>query len=441
MNKRLYIETYGCQMNVVDSEVVVSVLQKKGYDITENMEEADVILVNTCSVRDNAEQRIRGRLQVFRQVKKKKNSTLIGVIGCMAERLKEQLLEEEKIVDLVVGPDGYRELPNLIDIAEGGQKAINVLLSTEETYADISPVRYDTNEISAFVSIMRGCNNMCSYCVVPYTRGRERSRNPQTILSEIKELENAKYKEVTILGQNVDSYNWKENDSKVSFANLLELIAKSFPNMRIRYATSHPKDMNENVLLIMKKYDNICKSIHLPAQSGSSNMLKKMNRKYSREEYLERIKLIKTILPDCSISTDIIAGFCGETEQDHLDTLSLMKEVGYDFAYMFKYSERPNTAAAEKLDDDIPEDVKIKRLNEIIKLQGELSHQSNKNDIGKIFEVLVEGFSKKSDEKLFGRTSQNKVVVFPKENFEKGQLVKVEIIGCTSATLFGKAII
>ncbi|HBF89153.1 MAG TPA: tRNA (N6-isopentenyl adenosine(37)-C2)-methylthiotransferase MiaB [Bacteroidales bacterium] len=437
--KKLYIETYGCQMNVVDSEVVVSILNEKGFVVTNKTEEADVILINTCSIRENAEQRIRGRLSNFRQYKKKNADLIVGVIGCMAERLKEQLLEEEKLVDLVVGPDAYRDLPQLIEVAESGQKAINVLLSKEETYADISPVRYDGNGISAFVSIMRGCNNMCSYCVVPYTRGRERSRNPHTIVDEIRKLQENGFKEVTLLGQNVDSYDWTDGE-KFSFANLLEMVAVSFPEMRIRFATSHPKDMNADVLNIIAKYENVCKNIHLPFQSGSSRILKLMNRKYTREDYISKIDMIREIIPDCGISTDVIAGFCSETLEEHLETMSLMEYGKYDFAYMFKYSERPNTFAANKLKDDVSDDEKTRRLTEIITLQNKLSLESNKNDIGKTVEVLIEGVSKRSEKKLFGRNSQNKVVVFLCSSKKKGDIAMVKITDCTSATLMGELI-
>jgi tRNA-2-methylthio-N6-dimethylallyladenosine synthase len=437
--QKLYIETYGCQMNVADSEVVASVLKEKGYTITEDINEAAVILVNTCSIRENAEQRVWGRLDVFKQVKKKKPELTIGVIGCMAERLKEKLIEEEKTVDIVVGPDAYRELPNLLESAGSGQKGINVILSKEETYADINPVRLDKNKISAFVSIMRGCNNMCSYCIVPYVRGGERSRDPKSIVREVEDLYNKGYKEVTLLGQNVDSYFWDaENEEKqIRFAQLLEMTAKISPKLRIRFSTSHPKDMSDEVLYAMAMYNNICNHIHLPAQSGSTKVLEAMKRGYTREWYMDRINAIKRILPDCSISTDIMTGFPGETEEDHQDTLSLMEWVNYDFAYMFKYSERPKTYAARHLKDDISEGTKTRRLTEIINLQNKLSEKSKKIDLGKIFEVLVEGVSKKSTEELFGRTSQNKVVVFPKKDFKVGDYVFVEITDCTSATLLG----
>jgi len=438
---KLYIETYGCQMNIADSEVVASILKESGYEITEDIQLADVILVNTCSIRENAEQRVWGRLDVFRQIKKKKPQLTIGVIGCMAERLKEKLIEEEKTIDIVVGPDAYRDLPGLLENAGLGHKAVNVLLSREETYADISPIRLDKNRISAFVSIMRGCNNMCSYCIVPYVRGAERSRDPKSILKEVSELFEKGYKEVTLIGQNVDSYNWKdENNEKFSFGQLLEMVAQVSPTLRVRFSTSHPKDMSDEVLHKMAKHANICRHIHLPAQSGSTRVLELMKRGYTREWYLDRIKAIRTILPDCAVSTDIMTGFSGETEEDHLDTLRLMKEVNYDFAYMFKYSERPNTYAARHLKDDIQESIKSRRLTEIIDLQNELSSKSKKEDLGKVFEVLVEGYSKKSKDRLFGRTSQNKVVVFPRKNYNIGDYVQVEIIDSTSATLIGESV-
>ncbi|MDX9854021.1 MAG: tRNA (N6-isopentenyl adenosine(37)-C2)-methylthiotransferase MiaB [Tenuifilaceae bacterium] len=439
--QKVFIETYGCQMNVNDSEVVASILKANGYEITEELEQADVVLVNTCSIRENAETRVFGRLDNFKQYKKKKPSLLVGVLGCMAERLKESLLEDQRAVDLVVGPDAYRELPVLLRAAEDGQKGINVLLSREETYADISPVRLDKNGVSAFVSIMRGCNNMCTYCVVPYTRGAERSRDPQTIVREVEELLAEGYREVTLLGQNVDSFRWKQPDGHVvNFAELLELVAKVSPSLRVRFSTSHPKDLSNEVLYTMAMYENICNHIHLPVQSGSTRVLELMNRGYSREYYLERINAIREILPDCSISTDIIAGFCTETELDHDQTLSMMSEVKYDFAYMFKYSVRPNTKAARKFEDDVPEEVKTRRLTEIIELQGKLAEESKIKDVGRCFEVLIEGGSKKSSNEFFGRTSQNKVVVFPRENYKIGDYVFVEVISCTPATLIGRIV-
>jgi len=436
-SKKLYIETYGCQMNVADSELVVSVLQKHDFSVTDDIHQADVILVNTCSIRENAETRVFGRLELFKSIKKKKRNLLIGVIGCMAERLKKKLLEDDKMVDLVVGPDAYRDLPKLVAEAESGQKAINVLLSREETYADLSPVRYAGNGISAFVSIMRGCDNMCSYCVVPFTRGRERSREPKSILREVQELVDAGFKEVTLLGQNVDKYNW--NEGETNFAQLLEMVAQNAPQLRIRFSTSYPQDMNNEVLYVMAKYSNICKYIHLPVQSGNTRILDKMKRGYTREWYMDRIKAIREIVPECGISTDIIAGFCSETQEEHQDTLSLMEWVGYDFAYMFKYSERPNTFAARTFPDDVSEEDKTRRLQEIIDLQNKLSLQSNLKDVGKTFEVLVEGVSKKSNDRLFGRNSQNKVVVFDRKDHNIGDLVQVKIIKCSSATLLGEA--
>lgn len=439
--QKVYIETYGCQMNVNDSEVVASILTANGFAITSNINDADVILINTCSIRENAETRVFGRLDIFSKLKKTKPSILVGVIGCMAERLKDQLIEDRKVVDIVVGPDAYRELPVLIRAAEGGQKGINVLLSREETYADISPVRLDKNGVSAFVSIMRGCNNMCTYCVVPYTRGVERSRNPETIVREVKELVEAGYHEVTLLGQNVNSFKWEEKKGlikqTISFADLLEMVALVDTKLRVRFSTSHPKDLSDDVLHTIAMYENICNHIHLPVQSGSSRILKLMNRKYTREDYLNRIAAIRAIIPDCSISTDLIAGFCTETEIDHDQTTSLMQEVSYDFAYMFKYSERPNTKAANKFEDDVPEEVKSRRLSEIIDIQGKLSEISKRKEIGKSYEVLIEGESKKSKEQFYGRTTHNKVVVFPRENYKIGDFVFVKIADCTPATLIG----
>lgn len=438
-NRKLYIETYGCQMNVSDSEVVVSIIQENGIGSTSDIEHADIILINTCSIRENAEQRVWGRLDVFRQIKKKRPEVLVGVIGCMAERLKEKLLEKEKLVDIVIGPDAYRELPALIEEAGTGQKAINVLLSREETYADISPVRTDKNRVSAFVTIMRGCNNFCSYCVVPYTRGEERSRNPESILMEIGELAEKGYREVTLLGQNVNSYCWgnQQVTEKLNFAGLLEKASVNYPGMRFRFSTSHPRDISDELLHAIARHSNICRHIHLPAQSGSSRILKLMNRGYSRERYLERVDAIRMIIPGCAISTDIIAGFCSESETDHKKTLSLMEEAEYDFAFMFKYSERPDTEAAKKLKDDVPGELKTRRLNEIIELQGSLSAKSKKADLGKTFEVLVEGTSKKSESDLYGRTTQNKVVVFPAGDHKPGDYVNVTVTRFTPATLIG----
>ena len=438
---KLFIETYGCQMNVNDSEVVVAILLQNGFELTENIKDAEVILVNTCSVRDNAEKRVRGRIDVFRLLKKQNPKLRIGIIGCMAERLKEKLLEEEKSIDLIAGPDAYRDLPSLLLTAGTGQKAINTFLSHEETYADISPVRLDENKVSAFISIMRGCDNLCAYCVVPFTRGSERSRNPNTILREARELVDLGYREVTLLGQNVNSYLWKnETGKELNFAGLIELVAKVSPLLRIRFATSHPKDLSNELLHAIANNKNICKSIHLPAQSGSTRILELMNRKYTRENYLDRIRAIKTIIPEAAISTDFIAGFCSETEEDHKETLSLMQLAEFDFAYMFKYSERPDTYAALNLKDNVPEKNKTKRLSEIINLQNKLSEKSKKKDIGKVFEVLVEGLSKKSKNEMFGRTTQNKVVVFPRENFKPGDYVNVLVTDCTSATLIGKSV-
>lgn len=430
---RFHIETYGCQMNTNDSEVVVSLMQQEGFTYTPDIHDADIILVNTCAIRDNAEQRIWGRLSEFRGMKKKKPWLLVGIIGCMAGRLKEQLTEGDTGVDIVVGPDNYRDLPKLVRQSATGAKAVNVLLSREETYAEINPVRLDKNGVSAFVSIMRGCNNMCAYCVVPYTRGVERSRDAETILAEVRQLFEQGYREVTLLGQNVNSYHYQE----INFAELLRRAAAVSPLLRVRFATSHPKDLSDEVIEVIAEHDNICKSIHLPAQSGSSRMLKLMNRKYTREWYLDRIAAIKRAMPGCSISTDLIAGFCTETEEDHQQTLSLMREVGYEFAYMFKYSERPGTQSARHYEDDIPEEQKTRRLTEIINLQNELSLQSNRNDIGKQFEVLIEGTSKRSAEEVYGRTSQNKVVILPKKNYRPGDYVRVRISDCTSATLIG----
>lgn len=435
--KKFYIETYGCQMNVADSEIVVSLLTEHGMEHCRDISQADLILVNTCSIRENAEQRIWGRLDIFRKEKRKRPGTMVGVIGCMAERLKEKLLETDKMVDIVVGPDAYRELPSLVTGAIGGHKAVNVLLSREETYADIAPVRLDENGVSAFVSIMRGCNNMCSYCVVPYVRGGERSRDPHSIIRETADLFSQGYREVTLLGQNVDSYLWSNGEERVDFSTLLSLTAGINPKLRVRFSTNHPKDMSDKVLETMAEHPNICRHIHLPLQSGSSRILKLMNRKYDREWYMGRIRAIREILPGCAISTDIISGFCSETEEDHRETLSLMEWAGFDFAYMFAYSERPGTGAARKLKDDVPDEIKKRRLNEVIALQNRISASVKKQDVGMVFEVLVEGRSKKSEDHLYGRTSQNKVVVFPAEDHRPGDLVNVRIERSTSATLIG----
>lgn len=433
--RKLYMETYGCQMNFSDSQIVGSIMTDHQFEITENIADADLIFVNTCSIREHAEQRIRARLKEFGRYKKIKPELKIGILGCMAERLKEQLLEQEHTVDIIVGPDAYRDLPRLLNIAETGQKAVNVILSMDETYADINPIH--TKGISSFISIMRGCENFCSYCVVPFTRGKERSRDPKTIVEEATRLFEDGIREVTLLGQNVNSYQSEEG---TGFAQLLEKVAMINPELRVRFATSHPKDISDELIETIARYKNICNSIHLPVQSGSNRMLKMMNRKYTREWYLDRIDAIKRIIPDCAISTDIIAGFSSETEEDHQQTLALMREVGYDYAFMFKYSERPNTLAARKYKDDIDEETKARRLQEIIDLQQELSYKSNLKDIGKTFEVLVENVSKKSKEEMSGRNSQNKVIVFPSYSSKPGEYVKIKVTSCTSATLRGEVI-
>ena len=434
--RKLFIETYGCQMNVGDSEIVVSIMQQHGYIYTDRAEEADVVLINTCSIRDNAEQRIWGRLSEMRRLRKQRPSLVVGVIGCMAERLKEQLIEGGHGVDVVAGPDAYRDLPKLVREAEAGGKGVNVMLSQEETYAEIAPVRLDRNGVGAFIAIMRGCNNYCSYCVVPYTRGVERSRDAATIVREARELFDNGYREVTLLGQNVNSYRTGD----VDFPALLRMVAEISPLLRVRFATSHPKDISDRLLETMASMPNICRAIHLPAQSGSSEMLRRMNRKYTREWYLDRVAAIRRYMPDCAITTDLIAGFSGETEQEHLETLSLMREVGYDFAYMFKYSERPGTFAQRNMADDVPDEVKTRRLSEIIELQNSLSEQSNRRDVGKEFEILVECTSKRSEQQLAGRTSQNKMVVFDRGTHRAGDYVRVRITGCSSATLFGEEV-
>jgi tRNA-2-methylthio-N6-dimethylallyladenosine synthase len=442
-NKKFYIESYGCQMNFSDSEIIASILEEQGFGATRNLEEADLIFLNTCSIREKAEQTVRKRLSEFRQAKKSNPSLLIGMLGCMAERLKTKLLEEEKLVDIVVGPDAYRSLPVLISQADEGQKAVNVLLSREETYADIAPVRLNSNGITAFVSIMRGCNNMCSFCVVPFTRGRERSRDAYSIVAECNDLVSRGYKEVTLLGQNVDSYYWRnpETGEDVTFAKLLEMVAGISPNLRVRFSTSHPKDITDDVLHTMSAHENICRYIHLPVQSGSTRILQLMNRTYTREWYLAKVKRIREIMPDCGISSDIIAGFCTETEDDHRDTLNVMEQSAYDFSYMFMYSERPGTLAAKRYADDIPTDIKKRRLEEIVSMQNRLSLESNKKDLGNIYKVLIEGNSKKSDQHWMGRNSQNKVVVFPKEgNLNPGDYVFVKIHDCTQGTLLGTLI-
>ena len=439
MNKRIYIETYGCQMNVVDSEVIFSIMRKEGYERTANMDEADIILANTCSVRDNAEQRIWGRLEVFRKQKESRPGVIVGIVGCMAERLKDQLTKTGK-VDLVAGPDTYRTIPDMVKEITPGNPAINVLLSREETYADIVPVRTDKNGVSAFISIMRGCNNVCSYCVVPYTRGAERSRDPETILAEARDVFSKGYKEVTLLGQNVDSYLWKDGEKVVDFADLLAAVAKIDPSLRVRFATNHPKDISDKLIETMAAHRNICDHIHLPVQSGSDRMLEKMRRRYTREWYMDRVRKIREILPGCGITTDVIAGFCSETEEDHQATLSLFREAAFDYAYMFCYSERPGTIAARNYPDDVPQEVKTRRLNEIIELQNQLSLESNRRDVGKVFEVLVEGPSKRNPEELCGRTGSDKMCVFPGLGHKAGDYVRVKVGDCTSATLLGTII-
>jgi tRNA-2-methylthio-N6-dimethylallyladenosine synthase len=452
--RKLYIESYGCQMNFSDSEIVTSIMKKEGFDTTSQFEKADVIFINTCSIRAKAEQTIRKRLIHFNGLKKRRPGLMVGILGCMAERLKSKLLDEEKIVDLVVGPDAYRELPGLVKKVDGGQKAVNTFLSREETYADISPIRLNSNGVTAFISIMRGCDNMCSFCVVPFTRGRERSRDSYSIVKEAKSLFDEGYREVTLLGQNVDSYKWPEEENNsmrtnkkkqvanpVNFAQLLEMVAQVHPDLRVRFSTSHPKDLTDEVLLTMAAYDNICNYIHLPAQSGNSRILDIMNRTYTREWYLERIESIRKILgSSCGISSDWITGFCSETEDEHKDTLSLMETVKFDFSYMFAYSERPGTPASKKLKDDVSLEVKKHRLQEIIDLQNKHSLERNQNDINKIHKILIEGFSKRSDAHLQGRNSANKVVIIPAGNYKKGQYVHVLVTDCTSATLLGEVV-
>jgi tRNA-2-methylthio-N6-dimethylallyladenosine synthase len=452
-SRKLYIESYGCQMNFSDSEIVASILAKEGFDTTSDISRADVVFLNTCSIREKAEQTIRHRLTHIHGFKKHNPDLLVGILGCMAERLKSKLLEEEKIVDLVAGPDAYRDLPQLILKVDEGEKAINTFLSREETYADISPVRLNSNGITAFISIMRGCDNMCSFCVVPFTRGRERSRDPHSVVAEARDLFEKGYREVTLLGQNVDSYKWSEVENNkariekagvnevIHFAQLLEMVAQVSPDLRIRFSTSHPKDITDEVLHVMAKYENICKNIHLPVQSGSSRILELMNRGYSREWYLSKVKRIREILGnDCGLSSDMITGFCGETEEEHRETLSLMDLVQFDFAYMFFYSERPGTLAEKKFKDDISADVKNRRLSEVIAKQRAHSHERNKLDIGKVYKVLIEGTSKRSDAQLQGRNTANKVIIFPRENYAKGQYVDVLVEDCTGGTLFGKVV-
>jgi len=441
--KHFYIESYGCQMNFSDSEIVASILADVGFNATRNIEEADLILINTCSIREKAEETVRKRLRIFDKMKRQRPGTMVGVLGCMAERLKKKFLEEEKLVDMVVGPDAYRDLPNLVAGAEDGEKGVNVFLSREETYADISPMRLDSNGVTAFISIMRGCDNMCSFCVVPYTRGRERSRDAFSIVAEATELFERGYREVTLLGQNVDSYKWEnpETSKVVNFAELLEMSALVHPDLRIRFSTSHPKDITDEVLYTMAKYENICKYIHLPVQSGNSNVLERMNRTYDREWYMERVQSIYNIMPDCAISSDIITGFCSETEEEHQETLSMMAFANYSMSYMFAYSERPGTPAAKKFKDDVPEEVKKRRLDEVIRLQNQLSYKHNVADIGKTFKVLIEGDSKRSDQEFKGRNSQNKMSVFPKkETLRPGDYVTVRVTDATSATLRGEIV-
>jgi len=442
--KKFYIESYGCAMNFSDSEIVASILAKEGYSSTRNMQDSDLILINTCSIREKAEYNVRQRLREFDKVKKVKPGTLVGVMGCMAERLKSKLLEQEKLVDIVIGPDAYRDLPTLISSAEHGDKGVNVILSREETYADISPLRLGSNGVTAFISIMRGCDNMCSFCVVPFTRGRERSRDAYSIVAEATELVTRGFKEVTLLGQNVDSYKWTSPDDAehVNFAQLLERVALVSPNLRVRFSTSHPKDITDEVIYTMKKFENICNYIHLPVQSGNSRILEKMNRTYDREWYKERVESIYRILPDCAISADIITGFCSETEEEHQDTLSMIEWAKYTMSYMFAYSERPGTLAAKKYEDDIPLEVKKRRLAEVIQVQAKMSKESNQKDLNKIFKVLIEGDSKKSDKQFKGRNSQNKVIVFTKKDgLQKGDYCFVKVTGLTSATLLGEIVI
>jgi tRNA-2-methylthio-N6-dimethylallyladenosine synthase len=438
--KQLFIETYGCQMNFSDSEIVAAILKPYGYEITDDIRAADVIFVNTCSIRDHAEQRVKKRLQNIASLKKGKPGVLIGLLGCMADRTKNVLMEEESWLDIIAGPDAYRELPKLLEVARQGDQGIHTQLSLEETYADITPVRLQSNGVSAFISIMRGCENFCTYCVVPETRGKERSRDPETIIREARELVDQGFREITLLGQNVNSYHWQTEENVTGFAALMDRVASVDPLLRVRFATSHPKDLSDALLDVMAAHPNICKAIHLPVQSGSSRILKKMNRKYTREQYMERIEAIRKKLPDCSLSTDIIAGFCDETEEDHKETLSLMEWAQYDHAFMFQYSERPGTAAAKRFEDNVPRTVKERRLKEIIELQQKLSLKSNERDTNKLFEVLVEGRSKRSEQEMMGRNSQNKVVVFPANDIRAGEYVTVKVNRCTSATLIGTQI-
>lgn len=440
MKNKVYIETYGCQMNLADSEIVGSILSKEGYTLEKDINQADYILINTCAIRDNAEQRIRKRLRELRALQRNRQWVKIGILGCMAERIKNQLMEEEDNVSFIVGPDAYRRLPEMLSHLHDGEKKAETLLSDSETYADIEPVRYDTNGITAYISIMRGCQNYCAYCVVPYTRGRERSRDPQTIVAEANTLFEKGYREVTLLGQNVNSYRWQCNGTTVGFPQLMAMVAEINPLLRVRFATSHPKDLSDELLQTMAEHKNICHCIHLPVQSGSERMLKLMNRRYTPEWYLNRIEAIRHYLPDCSITTDVIAGFCGETEEDHKATLEMFRKVRYDYAYMFKFSMRPDTYAAKHLQDDIPDEVKTRRLEEIIALQGEIALENNTKEIGKVYEVLVEGVSHRSDKQLFGRNSQNKVIVFDRQDFQPGQYVNIKVTRCTAATLIGEAV-
>jgi tRNA-2-methylthio-N6-dimethylallyladenosine synthase len=439
-SRKFFIETYGCQMNFSDSEIVASILEEKGFGSTHEIGDADMIFLNTCSIRDHAEQRVRKRLDYLKSLKKKNPRLVVGLLGCMAERLKTQLLEEEPVLDVIAGPDSYRDLPRLMEEVGSGRKAVNTILSADETYADIAPVRYDSNGVSAFISIMRGCENFCAYCVVPYVRGQERSRDAVSIIREAEALFRDGYREVTLLGQNVNSYVWTKDGVTTGFAGLLEQVASVDPLLRIRFATSHPKDLSDELLEAISRHGNICRAIHLPVQSGSTRILDRMNRGYSREQYLERIHAIRSILPGCAISTDIIAGFCDETEEDHADTLSLMQQVGFDYAFMFRYSERPDTLAADRYQDNVPGAVKDRRLREIIDLQQKLSYQSNRKDVGRNFEVLAEGYSKRSRDHFFGRNSQNKVVVFPVNKAKPGDYLQVNVLRFTSATLIGEAV-
>ena len=441
LKNKVYIETYGCQMNLADSEIVASLLAKDSYTIEKDINQADFILINTCAIRDNAEQRIRKRLRELKALQRGRQWVKIGILGCMAERLKTQLMEEEDNVSFIVGPDAYRQLPQMLDHIKDDEKMAETLLSETETYDDIEPVRYDTNGITAYISIMRGCQNYCAYCVVPYTRGRERSRDPKTIVAEASNLVAKGYREVTLLGQNVNSYRWKNGESEiVGFPQLMAMVAEVSPLLRVRFATSHPKDLSDELLQVMAKYDNICKCIHLPVQSGSTRMLKLMNRHYTPEWYLDRIGAIRRYLPTCSITTDVIAGFCTETEEDHQATLDMFRKVRYDYAYMFKFSMRPNTYAAKHLQDDVPDEVKTRRLEEIIALQGQIALENNQKEIGNTYEVLIEGVSHRSDQQLFGRNSQNKVIVFERGDLQPGQYAKVKVLRCTSATLIGEVV-